>query len=114
VAAIKAETASIIADTSELQVEWANGGRLDLLIDAILADTTSLNDTAIAEITGILDVPATPTLRQAIMLLYMAVRNNSQSTATERRVLNDAGTEILDATMSDDGTTFSQGKLTAA
>lgn len=71
----------------------------------------SLSDAAISEITGASDIPATPTLRQAIMLLYMWLRNNSQATATERRVFNNAGTEILDATMSDDGTTFSQGQL---
>ena len=100
-----------LADTGELQADWADGGRLDLLIDAILADTASLNDTVLAEITAATDVPATPTARQALMLLYMMARNNSQATATERRVLNNAGTEILDATMSDDGTTFSAGQL---
>lgn len=30
---------AILADTNELQTDWANGGRLDLLVDAILADT---------------------------------------------------------------------------
>lgn len=64
----------------------------------------------IAEITGVSDIPATPTLAQAVMLLYMRERNNTQVTTTERRILNDAGVEILDATMADDGT-FSQGKL---
>ncbi|KKK90180.1 hypothetical protein LCGC14_2725680 [marine sediment metagenome] len=29
----------ILADTGELQTDWKNGGRLDLIIDAILADT---------------------------------------------------------------------------
>lgn len=33
------EIAAILADTNELQTDWANGGRLDLLLDAILADT---------------------------------------------------------------------------
>lgn len=37
--AVKAETALIVADTGELQTDWANGGRLDLLIDAIKART---------------------------------------------------------------------------
>jgi len=39
IAAIKAETALIVADTGELQTDWVNGGRLDLLIDAIKART---------------------------------------------------------------------------
>lgn len=57
VAAIKAKTdligasvalesggniATILADTNELQTDWVNGGRLDLLIDAIKAKTDNL------------------------------------------------------------------------
>jgi hypothetical protein len=34
--------ASILADTNELQTDWANGGRLDLLIDTIVAQTDTL------------------------------------------------------------------------
>jgi hypothetical protein len=68
----------------------------------------------IAEITGVADIPATPTLAQAMMLLYMRERNNFQSTTSERRILNDAGVEVLDAPMSDNGAIFSQGKLTDA
>ena len=36
---------AIIADTNELQTDWTNGGRLDLLIDAIKAKTDSLTFT---------------------------------------------------------------------
>ena len=36
------EIALILADTGELQTDWANGGRLDLLLDAVLADTAEL------------------------------------------------------------------------
>jgi len=39
---IKAETVLIVADTGELQADWANGGRLDLLIDAIKVPTDKL------------------------------------------------------------------------
>lgn len=31
--------AAILADTDALQVDWADGGRLDLIVDSILADT---------------------------------------------------------------------------
>ena len=34
-----ADVASVLADTNELQGDWANGGRLDLIVDGILADT---------------------------------------------------------------------------
>jgi len=33
IAAAKADTAAILIDTNELQTDWANGGRLDLLLD---------------------------------------------------------------------------------
>lgn len=36
------EIAAILAYTGELQTDWANGGRLDLLIDAIKAKTDNL------------------------------------------------------------------------
>lgn len=38
-AATQASIDAIEADTNELQGDWVNGGRLDLLIDAILTDT---------------------------------------------------------------------------
>ena len=41
---IASETADILADTNELQGDWANGGRLDLLIDAIKAVTDAIPD----------------------------------------------------------------------
>lgn len=44
------EIAAILADTNELQTDWANGGRLDLLIDAIKAKTDTINDTYIGNI----------------------------------------------------------------
>lgn len=38
------EIAAILADTNELQTDWVNGGRLDLLVDAILEDTGTTLD----------------------------------------------------------------------
>jgi hypothetical protein len=47
------QLAAIVADTNELQGDWTNGGRLDLIVDAILVDT----DTTIpAQITGLNDI----------------------------------------------------------
>jgi len=72
-------------------------------IDAVLADT-------IAELPQG-QPPKNPTPLQALMLLYMALRNASKATATLRQILDDAGTVIAKAPMSDDTTTFDQGKL---
>lgn len=44
VADIKAETALIVADTNELQGDWADGGRLDLLLDALQTDLDNATD----------------------------------------------------------------------
>ena len=39
VATIDGIVDNIIIDTAELQTDWTNGGRLDVILDAILADT---------------------------------------------------------------------------
>ena len=68
--------------------------------------------TATGTLTELVAVPAaSPTIAQGLALLYMALRNSSTATATARTVKNDAGTTIGTATMSDNGTTFTQGKL---
>ena len=55
IVAVKAETVLIVADTNELQTDWANGGRLDLIIDAILVDTAEIG----AAGAGLTAIPAT-------------------------------------------------------
>lgn len=66
-------------------------------------------DTVAEEAQGV--PPAAPTQKQILSYLYMTWRNASKATATERRIVNDAGVVIAKATMSDDGTTFDQGEL---
>lgn len=41
IAAVKAETVLIVADTNELQSDWVNGGRLDLILDTRASQTTA-------------------------------------------------------------------------
>lgn len=64
VAAVKAETALIVADTNELQTDWANGGRLDVIldarasqasVDAIREDTGTTLPATLSAIAGYLD-----------------------------------------------------------
>lgn len=55
--------------------------------------------------------PVTPTITEAIMYLYMAFRNDSESTTSERKLKNDAGTVIAKATMTEAANVFNQGKL---
>lgn len=83
-------------------------------IDAIETDTASLNDGAIAEIAQ--GVPsATPTLQNAVMLLYMTLRNkfDSQTSGTDAmEIHNDAGTQIAIKLLTDDGSDYSEAKMT--
>ncbi len=55
--------------------------------------------------------PATPTLEECLMLLYMSLRNKVDVTATTLEIHNDAGTVITKKTLSDDDTTYSEAKM---
>ena len=57
VAAVKSETAAIVADTNELQTDWADGGRLDLILDARAsqASVDTVDDLLDTEIAAILE-----------------------------------------------------------
>lgn len=54
---------------------------------------------------------ATASLEEIAMYQYMMLRNDNETTTTERRIKNDAGTVIAKSTMADNGTTFNQGEL---
>jgi len=70
-------------------------------------------DTAIAEIAQ--GVPsATPSLRNAAMLMYMALRDRldvDTSGTDALEVYNDAGVVIAKKLVTDDGTTYSEAKM---
>ena len=68
-----------------------------------------MNATAIPELTGI--PGPTPTLFQALMLLYMSLRNAHLATATLETISNDSGTAITTAALSDNGTTYTKAKF---
>ncbi len=54
---------------------------------------------------------ATPTLKDAIMLLFMALRNLTTTSSSLLEVNNDAGTVITKGTLNDDGSDFIKAKL---
>ena len=56
------EIAAILADTNELQTDWVNGGRLDLLLDAVKAKTDNLPASPAA--TG--DIPSAAAIAAAV------------------------------------------------
>jgi len=128
---------AIVADTNELQGDWTDTGRLDTIIDAIVADTNelqtddvpgliaALNNISATDVnTQVADVmktdtisemsqgapPATPTFEQAVMYLYMALRNKIDVTSSLKEFHNDSGTVIWKKSLSDDGTTYSEAE----
>lgn len=54
---------------------------------------------------------STPTIYQALMLLYMALRNKRTASGSQESIYNNAGTAITNAPISDDGTTFTKDKF---
>jgi hypothetical protein len=56
-AAVDTEVAAILADTNELQTDWADGGRLDLILDARAsqASVNTIDDFLDTEIAAILE-----------------------------------------------------------
>jgi len=57
--------------------------------------------------------PATPTVEQALMLLYMALRNRMDTTSTALKFYNDGGSVIAQATLNDTGVLFTRQEMTA-
>lgn len=60
------DLATILVDTNELQTDWVNGGRLDLLIDAILLDTGTTLENHLTDIKGTGFIKDTDSLPQCL------------------------------------------------
>lgn len=54
---------------------------------------------------------ATPRPDQAMMLLYMTLRNKLDITSATKNISNDAGTVIAKKALTDDGTTYSEAEM---
>lgn len=106
------EIAAILADTNELQTDWTNGGRLDLLVDAIKAKTDALpaSPAAVSDIPSagaIADavhdevVEGTVTLRQSIRLHNSALGGKVAGLDTFNPVFRDLADskDVIDATV---------------
>jgi len=128
-----ADINAILTDTNELQTDWTNGGRLDLIVDGILEDTgttlpatlAALNNLSAAQVNAevvdalatdtyaeLAGVPAaTSTLADKINWLFALARNKRTQTGTTATLRNDGDTaSISTATVSDDGTTTTRAE----
>ena len=97
---------AILVDTNELQTDWTNGGRLDLLIDAILDDTSTAGvPLTAAAVDAILDevVEGSYTVRQYLRGFASALlaKVSGLPTAPIFRNTADSGNRITATTDSD-------------
>lgn len=108
---ITVTTGRVDVDSIGGTAQTANDNGAD--INAILVDTNSLNDGAIPELSQ--GVPSsTPTLQDAVMLLYMALRNQTivqTAGADELQIGNDAGIVICKKALTDDGSDYTESKM---
>jgi hypothetical protein len=127
--AIAADTARLTAARAGGLTDLLEGGRLDLILDIIAADVVNIDGVlpatlavVNAQVADVLKTdtiaemaqqapPVNPTFEQAVMYIFMMLRNANTSSATKRELKNDAGTVIAKGTMSVGGGVFTQGKL---
>lgn len=97
----------ILADTNELQTDWANGGRLDVIADATLA---MLDDARGEPSQG---APAVnPDMATKVDYLYKFMRNKIVTGTTAIQIYDGAGSTIDHlSTISAAGNTFTRGEF---
>lgn len=100
---------------SQANVRTALGmasANLDTQLDALPTAAENAAAVVAETITELASVPgASPTLKQALALLYMALRNKVLSGAS-LRIHNDAGTVIATKVQTDNGTSYQEDKAT--
>lgn len=81
-------------------------------IGKTLAAVNTAIDTAISEL-SVAAPTATPTIRTALMLLYMALRNKTvvSNTDGELQLYNNAGTQIAAKAITDDGSVYTEAEM---
>lgn len=108
--AINSKTTNLPADPADASdVAAAIAALNNISTSDVLNQANAALNTAISEL-GVGAPAATPTLRTAVMLLYMALRNRTTTTATEQTIQNDAGTVITTMALSDDATTMTKAE----
>src|SRR3990167_1237443 len=109
IAAVKTDTVATLLDTGTdgviVNTHTATG---KAEINAEVVDVVNVD--TIAELAQ--GIPtATPTMRAALMLMYMGWRNKLDVDASNKEIHNDAGTVICKKALTDDGTTYSEAEM---
>jgi hypothetical protein len=105
-AASEAQIDAIEGDTNELQTDWVNGGRLDLLLDAVALEATvaALNDLSADNVWDEV-IEGTYTGRQYMRLLAAVLFGKVSGGGTTTNTFRDTadGTDRVTATVDSDG-----------
>jgi hypothetical protein len=101
------ETATCLPVWADFQV--VEEAVFDELLTASAAGVAGELDEAISEL-AVAAPSATPSLRNAVMALYMALRNKVDVDASFKEVHNDAGTIVFKKALTDNGTTYSEAE----
>jgi hypothetical protein len=116
-AKIATDVAAVLVDTAVIGVAGAGltdlGGMSTGMKAEVESEVNDAIDTAIAEL-GVAVPTATPTIRTALMLLYMALRNKTvvQTSGTDAlEIYNDAGTKITQKLLTDDGADYTEAEM---
>ncbi len=115
-AKIATDVAATLVDTAVIGAAGAGltdlGGMATGMKAEILVEANAALDTAISEL-GVAAPAITPTVRTALMLMYMALRNKLvvQTSGTDAlEIHNDAGTKITQKLLTDDGSDYTEAK----
>jgi len=101
---------AILGDTAELQTDWTDDGRLDLLIDAIKAVTDKFEATT-SEITGV--PAANADYFDMIRLGYQRMIYGGKQTADKKQVYDSGGTPEYEHDVADTGTEYTESSANA-
>lgn len=108
--AVEISSSTTAADNVEANIANLDAAVSDAATQAEVA--TEISDALTVDTISELDsVPSsTPTITQAIMLLYMALRNQRTSSTTQATIKNNAGTTIGTSSITDSSGVFTKGK----
>lgn len=96
---------TLVAGSDALTVDLSATAKTD--VNAEVSDV--LKTDTISELAA--DPGTTPTFEDALMLLYMALRNKATASNTQQTIANAAGTTVLTASLSDSAGITTKGKF---
>ena len=105
----------VLCDTTTTNTDITTGVQLSAQGKTdVNAEVVDVIRTDVSSEPGVGAPTVTPTLEEMIKYLYFRLRNKTTTTSNEDAMYNDAGTKIMKATISDNGTTFTKEEYISA